>query len=56
VLDEINVTTSPATVGGGGPRISSMAADHRHRFDVAQLAIDDESFLYARWLRRRAGS
>jgi riboflavin biosynthesis pyrimidine reductase len=56
VLDEINVTTSPATVGGGGPRISSMAADHQHRFDVAQLAIDDESFLYARWLRQRAGS
>ena len=57
VLDEINVTTSPATVGGGGPRISAMATDHQHRFDVAQLAIDDESFLYARWLRRRwAGS
>ena len=26
---------------------------HAHRFEVAQLAIDDESFVYTRWLRRR---
>ena len=56
LLDEINVTTSPVTVGGVGPRISSMAADHHHRFDLAQLALDDDSFLFARWLRRGPGS
>jgi len=56
VLDEMNVTTSPATVGGTGPRISSRATDHRHMFHLAQLAIDSDSFMYARWLRRRAGS
>jgi len=56
VLDEMNVTTSPATVGGTGPRISSRATDHRHMFDLAQLTIDTDSFIYARWLRRRAGS
>ena len=53
VIDEINLTTSAAAVGGGGPRLAAAAGDHRHRFDLVQLAIDDESFLYARWLRRR---
>ena len=53
VIDEINLTTSAAAVGGNGPRLASVAGDHRQRFDLAQLAIDDESFLYARWLRRR---
>lgn len=53
VIDEINVTTSPAAVGGTGPRIAAGAGDHQHRFDLAQLAIDDLSFVYARWLRRR---
>jgi riboflavin biosynthesis pyrimidine reductase len=52
-IDEIDVTTSAAAVGGSGPRLASGGGDHRHRFDLAQLAIDDESFLYARWLRRR---
>jgi 5-amino-6-(5-phosphoribosylamino)uracil reductase len=53
VIDEINVTTSPATFGGPGPRLSAGAPPHAHRFTVAQLAIDDESFVYTRWLRRR---
>jgi riboflavin biosynthesis pyrimidine reductase len=53
VIDEINVTTSPAAVGGSGPRLAAGAGDHQHRFDLAQLAIDDLSFVYARWLRRR---
>jgi riboflavin biosynthesis pyrimidine reductase len=53
VIDEINVTTSPRAVGGDGPRLASGASEHHHRFDLHQLAIDEESFLYARWLRRR---
>jgi riboflavin biosynthesis pyrimidine reductase len=53
VIDEINVTTSPAAVGGSGPRLAAGAGDHQHRFDLEQLAIDDLSFVYARWLRRR---
>lgn len=56
VLDELNITTSPVTVGGSGPRISARAADHRNRFDLAQLTLDEHSFVYSRWLRRRAGS
>jgi len=53
LIDEINLTTSPATFGGPGPRVASGAPAHTHRYEVAQLAIDDESFVYTRWLRRR---
>jgi riboflavin biosynthesis pyrimidine reductase len=53
LIDEIDLTTSPATFGGPGPRLASGAPAHAHRYDVAQLAIDDESFVYTRWLRRR---
>jgi riboflavin biosynthesis pyrimidine reductase len=53
VIDEINLTTSPAAVGGSGPRLASGAGDHLHRFELAQLALDDRSFLYTRWLRQR---
>jgi riboflavin biosynthesis pyrimidine reductase len=52
-IDEINLTTSPAAIGGAGPRLATGAAEHEHRFELRQLAVDDESFLYARWLRRR---
>ena len=37
LIDEINVTTSPLTVGGAGPRLSADGADHAHRFELAQL-------------------
>ena len=53
LIDEINLTTSPATFGGPGPRLASGAPPHAHRFDVTQLAIDEQSFVYTRWLRRR---
>jgi riboflavin biosynthesis pyrimidine reductase len=53
LIDELNLTTSPGLVGGSGPRLVSGAGDHQMRFDVAQLAIDDEAFVYARWLRRQ---
>ncbi|MGB0113001.1 MAG: dihydrofolate reductase family protein [Ilumatobacteraceae bacterium] len=53
-LDEMNITTSSMTVGGTGPRLASSTAAHGHRFDVAQVAIDDLSFVYTRWLRRRS--
>lgn len=54
VLDELNVTTSPATVGGGGRRLFHGGADQSHRYDLAQLVVDDESFLFSRWRRRAA--
>lgn len=53
LLDEINVTTSPLAVGGSGPRLAQGAADLTLRFELAQVVIDDQSFLYCRWRRRR---
>ena len=55
LIDEINVTTSPLTVGGTGPRLATNGADHAHRFELAQLLTDAESFVYSRWLRERGG-
>lgn len=53
LLDEINLTTSPATMGGDGPRLATRAIAVARSFDVAQLALDDQGFVYTRWLRRR---
>lgn len=54
LLDELNITTSPATVGGTGPRLVSNAPDHSNRYDLAQMVVDDEAFVFSRWLRRRS--
>jgi len=51
VLDELNLTYSAGTVGGSGPRLVSGAGDHRHPYELAQLAVDEQSFLYTRWRR-----
>jgi riboflavin biosynthesis pyrimidine reductase len=53
VIDEINVTMSASAVGGDGPRLAAGAGSLSHRYTLGQLAVDEQSFLYARWLRRR---
>lgn len=53
VIDELNVTMSASAVGGDGPRLAAGAGSHTHRYELEQLAVDEQSFLYARWLRRR---
>lgn len=52
LLDELNVTISPATVGGDGPRLLDAGHDHAHRYELRQALVDDESFLFTRWRRR----
>jgi riboflavin biosynthesis pyrimidine reductase len=52
LIDEINVTTSPLAVGGDGPRLASGAADHVQRYELAQLVVDEQSFVFTRWRRR----
>jgi riboflavin biosynthesis pyrimidine reductase len=52
LLDEINVTTSPLCVGGEGPRLATGASTLSQRYELAQLVIDDDSFMYSRWLRQ----
>ena len=53
LFDELNLTMSPATVGGDGPRLTHGGGDHAHRYEIARMAIDDDSFVFTRWLRRR---
>ena len=53
LVDEINITTSPLVVGGAGARMAAGADVHAHSFELSQLVIDDESFLFSRWLRKR---
>ncbi len=53
LLDELAVTTSPAAVGGTGPRLATGADETVGRYDATQIAVDDEGFVYTRWLRRR---
>ncbi len=56
LFDELNVTTSPTIVGGDGPRLFHGGDDHSHRYELAQLVVDDESFVFSRWRRRSAPS
>jgi riboflavin biosynthesis pyrimidine reductase len=53
LIDEINLTTSPLCVGGSGPRVTTGAANHTARYELAQMVIDDQTFVFSRWLRKR---
>jgi riboflavin biosynthesis pyrimidine reductase len=53
LVDELDLTVSPRMVGGAGPRLTSHAPDADARFVLAHLLVDDESFVFSRWLRRR---
>jgi len=52
LFDELNLTTSPATVGGDGPRLFHRGTDRSQRYELAQMLADDESFVFSRWKRR----
>jgi riboflavin biosynthesis pyrimidine reductase len=54
LFDELNITTSPRLVGGRGPRPVSGAAEGSLRYELAHLLVDDDSFVFSRWVRRRA--
>jgi riboflavin biosynthesis pyrimidine reductase len=53
LFDEINLTTSPLCVGGAGPRLTTGATDLAQRYELAQMVIDDQSFVFSRWKRKR---
>ena len=53
LIDEMNITTSPAAVGGDGSRMINGARDLSQRFHLEQMLVDDESFVFSRWIRRR---
>lgn len=56
LFDELNLTTSPAIVGGSGPRLMNGATDLSERYVLDQMVIDDEAFVFSRWRRRRAAA
>jgi riboflavin biosynthesis pyrimidine reductase len=54
LIDELNFTLSPQLAGGDGPRLTVGGADLSAAFDLAHLVVDEESFVFSRWVRRRA--
>ena len=54
LIDELNLTLSPQVAGGGGPRLAVGGADVSTAFELAHLLVDGDSFVFSRWVRRRA--
>ncbi len=53
LIDELDLTASPGVVGGTGPRLTRGGDDVERPFDLVQLVVDDDQFLFQRWRRRR---
>lgn len=52
LIDELDLSLSPRLVGGDGPRLSTGAPENQQRFELAHLLVDDDSFVFTRWVRR----
>jgi riboflavin biosynthesis pyrimidine reductase len=50
-VDELNLTISPIMAGGDSPRVVRGAAAVDARFRLAHLLVDDEGFVFGRWVR-----
>lgn len=53
LIDELDLTIASRLSGGTGPRLTSGADEIDRRFDVAHLLVDDDGFVFGRWVRRR---
>ena len=53
LIDELDLTLASRMSGGAGPRLTHGAAELDRRFDVAHLLVDDDGFVFGRWVRRR---
>jgi len=53
LIDELALSTSPGIVGGDGPRLTRGGPPIERAYELVQLAIDDDQFLFQRWRRRR---
>lgn len=51
-VDELNVSFAPALVGGAGPRLVTGAAETMQLFEPVHVLIDDDGYLFSRWVRR----
>ncbi len=54
LVDEICLTVSPHVVGGDAARLTSGAPERGRRFEPAHVLLDDEGYLFTRWVRRRS--
>lgn len=54
LIDELCLTLSPRLVGGDGPRVTSRAPAVSAAFDVAHVLLDDDGYVFSRWVRRSA--
>ena len=53
LVDELDLTISPRLAGGDRPRLAARgAAPLDARLELAHLLVDDEGFVFGRWLRR----
>ena len=53
LVDEVCLTMSPHVVGGDAARLTSGAPERAHRFEPAHVLVDDEGYLFTRWVRQR---
>lgn len=51
-VDELNLTLSPRLVGGSGARLTVGAPDVNQAMDLAHLLVDEDGFVFSRWVRR----
>jgi riboflavin biosynthesis pyrimidine reductase len=54
LIDELNLTLSPRIVGSDSARVTDGTSAIDQRFDLAHLLVDDEGFVFGRWVRARA--
>lgn len=54
LVDEVALTTSARLVAGDSPRLVVGAPEVGQPLELAHLLIDDDHYLYARWVRRAA--
>jgi riboflavin biosynthesis pyrimidine reductase len=54
LIDELDLTTSPRMAGGDSARLTNHAPAVDTRFALAHLLVDDESYVFTRWVRDRA--
>jgi len=51
LIDELDLSLSPRLVGGSGQRLASGISERDRRLELAHLLVDDDGFVFTRWVR-----
>lgn len=51
-LDELDLSSAPALVGGASGRMVAGAAEALRSFRLVHVLVDDDGYLFTRWLHR----